>query len=39
MIDIGENFPAADVSAFMENLLRKLNRSREVFRYAFFTSK
>ena len=38
MIDNGENFPAADVSAFMENLLRKLNTDPEVFRYAWFNS-
>ncbi|MCH2075214.1 MAG: glycoside hydrolase family protein [Puniceicoccaceae bacterium] len=38
MIDNGDNFPAADVSAFMETLLRKLNADPEVFRYAWFNS-
>jgi hypothetical protein len=38
MIDNGENFPAADVRAFMEKLLRKLDADPEVFRYAWFNS-
>ena len=38
MIDNGDNFPAADVSAFMGTLLRKLNADPEVFRYAWFNS-
>ena len=38
MIDNGENYPAEDVSAFMQSLLRKLNDDPEVFRYAWFNS-